>query len=153
MSKIKPLCEQLGVKVASRTHSKDPERSNPRYEIIGFSNHNMDVGENPDSGEARRVNIFRLNQRFGSAADDDGEEKADLKETIESGAYNLQMFHMTKPFYAALSMYTTNIRRPARIQRETLEVVGGALAAEDTKEWILQTFEPCGIPQARLDID
>ena len=148
MGKMKPLCEQLGVKVASRTHCKDPERTNPRYELVGFSNHNMDIGENPDSGEARRVNIFRFNRRFGSDTEDDGEDKPELKELIATGAWNLQIFHMSKPLYTALSLYSTNIRRPTRIERETMEVVGTALDNDATRLWITSVFEPCTTAQA-----
>ena len=148
MGKMKPLCEQLGVKVASRTHCKDPERTNPRYELVGFSNHNMDIGENPDSGEARRVNIFRFSRRFGPDTEDDAADKPALKELIAAGGWNLQIFHMSKPLYTALSLYSTNIRRPARIQRETMEVVGTSLDNDTTRQWITSVFEPRTTTQA-----
>ena len=123
MKLLKPLCEQSGAKVASRTHNQDPTRSHPRYELIFFSNHNLDIGENPDGGACRRVNIVRLQNRFGGNIDDDTAERADLKMQIREGQFNLQMFHVVKEFYGGLQLYGTNIRRPARIERETMEVV------------------------------
>jgi hypothetical protein len=141
MTTLKPLCEQLGAKIATRTHNKDPERSHPSYEFVFFSNHNMDIGDSPDSGEARRVNVVRLCNRFGSDPNDDAAEKADLKERIIDGCMVHEMFHYTKTLYPALNLYTTNIRRPARIEQETLEVTGGVLHALEVHEWVLQTFE------------
>jgi hypothetical protein len=145
MSVLKPLCEQLGAKISTRTHNKDPERSHPNYEFVFFSNHNMDVGESPDSGEARRINIFRLCNRFGGEVDDDTEEKSDLKERIIEGTMVHEMFHFTKALYASLSLYTTNIRRPSRVERETLEVTAGAIGAGELREWVLETFAPSDV--------
>ena len=82
MSALKPLCEQLGAKIATRTHNKEPERTHPTYEFVFFSNYNMDIGDSPDSGKARRVNIMRLCNVFGSGPNHDAAEKADLKERI-----------------------------------------------------------------------
>jgi hypothetical protein len=137
MSVLKPLCEQEGTKIASRTHCKDPERSHPTYEFVFFSNNNMEIGPSPDGGEARRVNVFRLCNIFGSK---DGQyaEQADLKGLVKKGRFVHEMFHLTKALYPALGLYTTNIRRPARIERETWEVTQSSLSDADTKAYILE---------------
>ena len=139
MEKLKPLCEQQGVKVATRTHAADPERVNPKFQIIMFSNSLMDIGPNPDGGQARRVSVMGLtNVHDGSETPD----RPDLKEYIQNGGMQLQMFHFTKPFYAALTLYSTNIRRPTRIERETKEVTGGLVedGQETPEQWINNAF-------------
>ena len=147
MEKVKPLCEQQGVRIATRTHGADPERVNPKFQIVMFSNHLMDIGENPDGGQARRCSVMGLtNVHNGTETPD----RPDLKEYINEGHLQLQMFHMTRVFYDALSLYGTNIRRPTRIERETKQVTGELLEddQETPEQWINNAFEKCSIAES-----
>jgi hypothetical protein len=141
MEQVKPLCEQQGVKVATRTHNKDPQRTQPGFQIVMFSNHAMDIGLNPDGGQARRVSVMGLTKVYQAGGDED---RPELKELVNSGKFNVQMFHVAKELYPALDLYSTNIRRPCRIEQETKDVTGELPDGEDpTVAWIHATFEPC----------
>ena len=141
MHKLKPLCEQVGVKAASRTHCSSVVRRNPTWMFWFFSNFNAEVGESPDSGTVRRVNVMSLRNRYGG--DVDGEhDRSDIKVLAKNGVFALEMFHTVKVFYGILSQYSTNIRRPARVQRETDEVTNNTTEKAAFHEWVLSKFEP-----------
>ena len=120
MELLKPLCEQQGVKIATRTHCQDPKRAQPGFQILMFSNHPMDIGPSPDGGEARRVSSMGLTKVFMEGT---SEDRPELKLQINAGKFNLQMFHTVKHLYPSLDLYSTNIRRPYRIEMETQEVI------------------------------
>ena len=112
MEQLKPLCEQQGVKIATRTHCQDPKRMQPGFQVILFSNHPMDIGSNPDGGEARRVSSMGLTKVF---AEGTSEDRPELKLQINAGNFNMQMFHTVKHLYPALDLHSTNVRRPHRM--------------------------------------
>ena len=71
------------------------------------------------------------------------EDRPELKIQINKGAFNLQMFHTAKYLYASLDLYSTNIRRPYSIDRETQEVIEENPERIDLREWIYTHFEGC----------
>ena len=55
MARMKDLCEQQGLKIASRGLYKDPSNSHPTFEIWMTSNYDPDLGPNPSTQEAGGV--------------------------------------------------------------------------------------------------
>ena len=77
-------------------------------------------------------------------AEGSSEDRPELKLQINAGNFNMQMFHTVKHFYPALDLYSTNIRRPHRIEMETREVIAGDGSADSSsKAWIYALFESC----------
>ncbi len=70
------------------------------------------------------------------------EDRPELKLQINAGKFNLQMFHTVKHLYPSLDLYSTNIRRPSRIEMETQEVITDG-SNSDSKAWINLLFESC----------
>ena len=106
MELLKPLCEQQGVKIATRTHCQDPKRAQPGFQLLMFSNHPMDIGPIPDGGQTRRVSSMGLTRVFEEGSKED---RPELKMQINAGKYNLQMFHTVKHLYASLDRFSTNM--------------------------------------------
>ena len=151
MELLKPLCEQQGVKIATRTHCQDPKRAQPGFQILMFSNHPMDIGPNPDGGQARRVSSMGLTRVFEEGSNED---RPELKMEINAGRYNLQMFHTVKRLYPSLDLYSTNIRRPYDVEMDTQEVISENIDDADPKAWIHNLFEGClMIAQASKESD
>ena len=72
------------------------------------------------------------------------EDRPELKIQINKGAFNLQMFHTVKYLYASLDLYSTNIRRPYSIDRETQDVINeNSPDRTDPKAWIYERFQGC----------
>ena len=151
MELLKPLCEQQGVKIATRTHCQDPKRAQPGFQILMFSNHPMDIGPSPDGGEARRVSSMGLAKVFMEGT---SEDRPELKMQIDAWKFNLQMFHTVKHLYPSLDLYSTNIRRPYRVEMETQEVIADGSNNIDPKAWIRELFESClMVAQASKECD
>ena len=140
MAMLKPLCEQQGVKIATRTHCQDPKRAQPGFQILMFSNHPMDIGPNPDGGQTRRVSSMGLTRVFEEGS---SEDRPELKIQINAGTFNLQMFHTVKHLYASLDLFSTNIRRPYSVDMDTQEVINENSGSADSKAWIYELFEGC----------
>ena len=71
------------------------------------------------------------------------EDRPELKTQINAGVYNLQMFHTVKYLYTSLDLFSTNIRRPYRVDMDTQEVVNENSGSTDPKAWIYELFEGC----------
>ena len=71
------------------------------------------------------------------------EDRPELKTQINAGVYNLQMFHTVKYLYTSLDLFSTNIRRPYRVDMDTQEVVNENSGGTDPKAWIYELFEGC----------
>ena len=157
MDLLKSLCEQQGVPVANRDCGGRADCAKPQFETWFTSNRNIDLPADLDSGTARRVNVMSLRERFVEANPKDGERLADssLKQRIERGDFNYDLFYVLKEFYDYLFDYSMNIERPPRVDEETKEALApdepflsGAAAPQSAHAWVVETFEPCTVEEA-----
>ena len=158
MDHLKSLTEQSGAKVTTRGIRENPNRSNPTYLCVLFSNHAADIGQNPDGGKVRRLNVLRLRNRFGPRADEDtAQEVGDIKDRVKTTPYRQDFFWAVAPFYQLLKLYGTNIVRSPHVQEDTelCLLVEGAdgveqqVGADDPdQEFIKKTFKAVAVCDA-----
>ena len=122
MASIKPLVEGRGTGIVSRTIYEKPEKWHPMGGLAITSNHILKLTESQaqDSGVTRRLNVLRLRHVFP-----EGSER-DVKDEIESGAYNAELFWLARVLYKYLTRVpagSTRIHpRPPRVVKETAMV-------------------------------
>eukprot|EP00973_Karenia_brevis_P064191 8920138-Karenia_brevis.AAC.1 len=122
MNVLKPLCEQGGAKNTTRGRNRDPQRSNPTYEICMFSNH-APSPDSADSGSKRRINVFYMRNKFTSVPRE-GEQAAKdtLKDSISDGSLNNSLWHLAIHLHDCLQLWNTNIPRTYNVHEATEEV-------------------------------
>ena len=155
MNVLKPLCEQSGAKTTTRGRNKDPERSNPTYEICMFSN-NAPSPDSGDSGSRRRTNVFYMRNKF-TAVPQEGEQAArdSIKESISSGSMNNSLWHLVINLHDCLQLWNTNIPRTYNVHEATLEVFSDLQM--DTGEddpfaaWMNRTFRATSVADACVE--
>jgi hypothetical protein len=123
--RLKPLCEQRGAGMLSRTIYEKPERWLPMCGVQMLSNHEMRVSQKQckDSGVKRRANVLKLNHVFAENV------LKDVKDDIMAGLYNAELFWLSRLFLNYLRRcpvgYTRIHPRPPRVIRETDDLFTG----------------------------
>ena len=138
---VKPMTENRGTGIVSRTIYEKPERWLPMGGLHLSGNHPLHLSESQckDSGIARRLNYYKLQHRFPE------ESMRDIKDEIESGVYNGEMLWLAKLFYGYLircpEAYTRIYPRPPRFVKETDDVLNPDLL-EPLRTWIEHRTKP-----------
>ena len=139
---MKTLSEQRGAGIVSRTIYEKPDRWLPMGGLYLSGNHPLKLSQNQaeDSGVARRLNYFRFQKTFTGNSGD-----IDIKDVIESGDFNQELFWLTRAFYSYLSKCpageTRLLPRPRMLCEET-----GKLLDQDAlaplRDWLDNTARP-----------
>ena len=143
MARLKPLCDQSGIKVASRANYGGAESKHPSYEIIVVSNGTFNP-TNSNYEDKRRVNCFEMKMRFKPKADGVGEQEADadVKTAAKKGEFNSSYFWAVRPWYLAMGMFSDNLPRSPNVHIATDGAFGPDTAMDSPRSaFIANTFE------------
>jgi hypothetical protein len=90
--RLKPLVEQRGAGLLSRTIYEKPEKWLPMCGVQFLSNHPMKATpkQGQDTGARRRANVLKLTHVFEENA------SKDVKANVGSGAYNPELFWLSR---------------------------------------------------------
>jgi hypothetical protein len=144
MDMLKALLEQEGAQITSRECYGNTTRWSPSALLVTIGNYCPNFGETPPDGTERRVNVLSMTKRFATQPDHEAQVLQgdfNLKTKIKRGEYFLDFFHVAAALYPFLQLYGNKIRRPTKVEEETIEalVPRGRDAA---KPWHLELFSP-----------
>ena len=134
--RVKGLVEARGTGMVSRTIYKQPERWLPCCGLQGLGNHplQMTATQGKDTGNRRRLNVLELRHVFDESL------QKDIKEEIETGKFNKEIFHVCRLFYGYLKRLPLSSKRieprPPRVRSETQEVLEAQSRSMPLKDFI-----------------
>ncbi len=136
--KLKPLTEQEGARIPARKLFGHPQAFSMTAAIVALSNHQLDLGADPDDGLVRRIRVDRMPRKFvpkeklsEDSPSNRREQDASIKIKAKTGEHAPEMIFVLQALYQSLFIRPgTNIEpTPKEVQAESSEVCAGSRAS------------------------
>ena len=153
--KLKPLAEQEGSCIPARKLFGHPQAFSMTAAIVALSNHQLDLGTDPDDGLERRIRVDKMplkfvpkDKIFPDSPSNWQEQDATIKLKAKAGEYAPEMVFVMQALFSSLFIRPgTNIEpTPAQVQNESGEVCASAADSETPKKtleaWLKSATQP-----------
>ena len=157
--KLKPLTEQEGALIPARKLFKHPQAFGMTAAIVALSNHQLELGPDPDDGLIRRIRVDRMPLKFVPVekitADSPSTwqpQDETIKVKAKNGDYCAEMVFVLQAFYASLFVRAgSNIMPvPVDVEVESHEVCAGEAETSlkgRVRTWLLTKTTPVTTPR------